>query len=373
MLYSLYDLIRAPDIEFEAYWPQVVGLAEEVAAYAPLLLSTEPAPQVVAEGLPTQTRWLSTRAVQLDGQIYLFAVNRSETIVGQATFTLPHAVTDVAVIGQDRYLTGAGELFRDELPPLAFHLYAINTRQPELPAPQTRIDMPKLNLAAVVAATVLTGAVNAQTIDFDSPAADAIAQLQAEYGFSFAVATQVIEEQNGDGFLRLGGNSAETPTATWEFTHPVQKSELTIVAGATSSAADGYARVMSGDVELFSLRLQSRDIVRVTADNTRTFTKKTNEGLDIATLGSETSYNNRLVAEFMWDTTSLPALFQYRLTQPSSEKSDPLSTGWETNLGFPSSSIPDRLVISTELHDNDSRDIAVYEITLKEQAEAEPQ
>lgn len=373
VLYSLYDMIRAEDIDFDAYWPQVVDLASEVAEYAPLLLSTEPAPRVTADGLPTDTQWLSTRSVQLDGQTYLFAVNRSETIIGQATFTMSQAVNDVTVIDQDRQLSGDGHLFRDKLPPLAVHIYAINSTYPVLPAPQTRIDMPKLATAVVATATVFTGAINAQTIDFDSPPTAAITQLQSDYQFSFAGGTETVEVQNGDGFLRLGGNTADTPTATWKFAQPVHKGELKIVVGATSSAADGYARVMSGDIELFSLRLQSRDIIRVAADKTRTFTRKTNQELDVATLGSETSYNNRLVAEFMWDTTAQPAVFQYRLTQPDSKKSDPLSTDWVTSLSLPSASIPDRIVISTNRHDNDSRDIAIYEITLKHQVEAEPQ
>src|SRR5690606_25090572 len=80
VFYSLFDLLRNPDVDFEVYWPQVVELVEEVAYYAPLLLSTEVAPAVSTAGQPTDTDWLSIRAAQYEGKTWLLAVNRSETV-----------------------------------------------------------------------------------------------------------------------------------------------------------------------------------------------------------------------------------------------------------------------------------------------------
>ncbi len=362
VLYSMFDLVRAQDIEFDAYWPQVVELAEELAAYAPLLLSTQPAPAVtVTTGSDEST--LECRTMAFEGRRYILAVNASQTAESNARFQLDQAATKIVDLTDNRDLKVESDTFEDVLPPLAVRFYAIDSTHADLPDPQRSIPMPK-TAAAIATTLLLSTGVSPQTLDFESDTQTDIPSLTAEHGLTFAGETESIETHNKDGFLRLGGNTEQPPRAIWQLGESKEKGVFTVTVGTTTSAADGYLRAMAGEKELFRLRLQSRNIVRVEADKSRTLTSKTHAGLDIATLGTGSSYDNRLVAEFAWDRTTNPPVFQYRLSQPGSTSDTPLTTDWVTNLDFAADASPDRIVIETKRHDNDSRDLLIYELKL---------
>ena len=219
----------------------------------------------------------------------------------------------------------------------------------------------KWSLAALLA---LAGPLLAEPRSFDFDAADQnrVESLQKNHAWVFAEPEQFqVATLSKDAFLRLGGKSEGKPSVRIPLPKPMPAGTLTLTAGTTASAADAVVRVLDGNVELFALRLQARNIVRVEADQVRTFTAKTNDALDIAVLGKDGQYANRLEATFAWQD----GVLTYALSQPDSPSATKLDTGDVRGRKFKTAGAPDAIVIETNKHDDESRDVLLFKIEVK--------
>jgi hypothetical protein len=130
VFYSWFDVKRNPDVTFDRQWDGLKRIAAEIDRMAPILLSTEAAPEVAvrygepaAEGEPA---WLHTLVRNHGGKLYLFAVNDGDG-AGRVDFTLPEAAGGVRVLGEDRSIELRGSSFEDQFERLAVRVYEIES------------------------------------------------------------------------------------------------------------------------------------------------------------------------------------------------------------------------------------------------------
>ena len=72
VFYSCFDMKRLPPPDsFEARWPQLCRVAEEIKRYMPVMLSPKPEPKFAHDG----PELFGVRAWEHDGKTYLLAVN----------------------------------------------------------------------------------------------------------------------------------------------------------------------------------------------------------------------------------------------------------------------------------------------------------
>ncbi|MFG0247673.1 MAG: carbohydrate binding domain-containing protein [Phycisphaeraceae bacterium JB051] len=76
LLYSLYDMQRNPDVDFQSYWPQVCKVLEEVQQHAPAILSIESAPFITMQTDDLQA--FSIRVTHWQDATYAFVVSTSD-------------------------------------------------------------------------------------------------------------------------------------------------------------------------------------------------------------------------------------------------------------------------------------------------------
>lgn len=77
--YSYFDMadegLEEPSAPFEETWPMLIKVCEELEAYYPVILSTEPSPVVEVEA----GDWLTYKAKRHEGKSYLFTTNTSRS------------------------------------------------------------------------------------------------------------------------------------------------------------------------------------------------------------------------------------------------------------------------------------------------------
>ena len=129
VFYSWFDVKRNPDVSFDVQWDGLKRIAAEIDRMAPMILSIEECPKVVARGSesPDPPSWLHLLRRRYDGKIYLVAVNDGDG-EGRITLQLPVPCKQVEVLGENRSLRPEGAEFQDELAKLAVHVYEVTTR-----------------------------------------------------------------------------------------------------------------------------------------------------------------------------------------------------------------------------------------------------
>lgn len=132
VFYSWYDVKRNADVSFETQWEDLKRIADEIDSVSPILLSTEPAPEVrvwCARAASDDPPWFNWTARSHDGKLYLFVVNNGDG-EGKVTFTLPGAPRNIRVLGEDRTVASRETVFEDELEKLLVRIYEV-----EFPSP----------------------------------------------------------------------------------------------------------------------------------------------------------------------------------------------------------------------------------------------
>jgi hypothetical protein len=128
VFYSWFDVRRNPDVPFDTQWAELKQIAAEIDGMAPVLLSVETVPAIIAGGpAPGQAapRWLHWLARCHQGKLWLIAVSDGDG-EGEVTFVLPAEVPRVTVVGEARAIRPEGRVFRDALGRLTLHIYEIN-------------------------------------------------------------------------------------------------------------------------------------------------------------------------------------------------------------------------------------------------------
>lgn len=134
LFYSLFDLVNdASGKTYEELLGNVKVVAQELENMAPVILSSEVAPQVDYSAQD----WLNVMVSSYNGNWYIVAVNNSK-VERQASFTLPAANASerpIQVWNEERSLDWSGQTFTDTLAPLAVHIYEIGKAE-SIPGPQ---------------------------------------------------------------------------------------------------------------------------------------------------------------------------------------------------------------------------------------------
>ncbi len=127
LLYSLYDMQRNPDIDFQTYWPQVTDVLGQVQAHAPMLLSVAPTPLVTFNS--DAMEHLSMRVTRWQGMTYAFVVSTSDKPV-TVNFTCQQPVVYVRERFSGQVLgVNHSQTWQDTFKPLDVRIYQIQNRQ----------------------------------------------------------------------------------------------------------------------------------------------------------------------------------------------------------------------------------------------------
>lgn len=122
MPYSFYDLQRDAVVPFEEQWRYVKEIAGEIKAWAPAILSVEPAPCLDA---PDHS-WLHWTTRQLGGATILIAVSDRDT-PRSAHFRLPGMPATVRLWGTEKEVSlDTGFRLPVEFEPFGVQVFEIN-------------------------------------------------------------------------------------------------------------------------------------------------------------------------------------------------------------------------------------------------------
>ena len=127
VFFSWFNLQRNPDVPFAQQWDGLKQIAAEIDRMAPVLLSIEPTPPLVAGGAASgqpAPRWLRWTARMHAGKLWIVAVNDGDG-EGAVSFVLPSPPRGIAVADEGRTIRAEGKRFCDSLRPLAVHIYEI--------------------------------------------------------------------------------------------------------------------------------------------------------------------------------------------------------------------------------------------------------
>lgn len=125
LLYSLYDMQRNPDIDFDTYWPQVTKVLAEVQRHSQALLSIQSPPKVTIHS--GDNPCLSMRVTQWQDATYVFVVNTSDK--PQTTeFQINKPIKSIQELSTEQTLTATdSQHWQDTLKPLDVRMYRITT------------------------------------------------------------------------------------------------------------------------------------------------------------------------------------------------------------------------------------------------------
>lgn len=200
------------------------------------------------------------------------------------------------------------------------------------------------------------------------------ASLQAGHWTFDTQGTDSYGSQSGDAYLRFGGNTTTNPTVTApSFGAPAQSGSLYAVLGASTSYAGIYLEVLGNGNDLFNLQIQSQNSVYV---NGLTKDSYADPNESVATLGTGSSYANRLTAAFSWQVApdGTGGTFNYTLNQPDSANthSTVISTGQVSGRSFITNGVPESILLETTKHDNAARSVLLYELDAQSLSVPEP-
>ncbi|MAX27409.1 MAG: hypothetical protein CMJ19_23170 [Phycisphaeraceae bacterium] len=123
LLYSLYDIQRNPDVDFETYWPQVCKVLEEVQQHAPAILSVESAPFITLQADDAQA--FSIRVTQWQGATYAFVVCTSDQ-PQTVRFTCEKPIKQIQELSTSKIIDPANaKSWQDTFKPLEVRVYQL--------------------------------------------------------------------------------------------------------------------------------------------------------------------------------------------------------------------------------------------------------
>ena len=126
VFFSWFDVQRNPDVPFATQWAGLKRIAEEIDRMAPVLLSIEPTPPILANQGPVTPTWLHWIARRHGGRLWIAAVNDGDG-EGKVAFALPSQPRGILVAGENRTIRPNGHAFQDHFRPLAVHIYEIDS------------------------------------------------------------------------------------------------------------------------------------------------------------------------------------------------------------------------------------------------------
>ena len=123
LLYSLYDMQRNPDIDFDIYWPQVTEVLAQVQRHSQALLSVQTPPQVTLHSDNLQS--LSMRVTRWQDATYVFVVNTSKQ--PQTTgFQINTPIKSIRELTTEQTHTATdSQHWHDTLKPLDVRIYRV--------------------------------------------------------------------------------------------------------------------------------------------------------------------------------------------------------------------------------------------------------
>ncbi len=125
IFYSFFDLKRNADVPFDEQWSDLKKIAAEIDMFSDILLSTDRIENVKVEGVNSDDKWFSWRAIKYLSYLYIFVINNGES-EGEIKIQVPANYSKVQLMKDPlQNIRVTNSEFKDTLQYLNLKIYRV--------------------------------------------------------------------------------------------------------------------------------------------------------------------------------------------------------------------------------------------------------